>query len=69
MTNSSILENSIELPLPNTKSKAVSFEQLDNRLLESIRLHYHSNHQAEYLNLQAQVESLLTQLQQSSGHS
>jgi hypothetical protein len=69
MTNSSILENSVESPMANTKSKTVSFEQLDNRLLESIRLHYHSNHQAEYLNLQAQVESLLTQLQQSSGRS
>jgi hypothetical protein len=69
MTNSSILENSVESPMANAKSNTASFEQLDNRLLESIRLHYHSNHQAEYLNLQAQVESLLTQLQQSGGNS
>jgi hypothetical protein len=69
MTNSSILENSVESSMVDSNGEMVSSQQLDNRLLQSIRLHYHSNHQAEYLNLQAQVESLLTQLQQGDGNS
>jgi hypothetical protein len=69
MTNSSILENSVESSMTDSNKEMVSSQQLDNRLLESVRLHYHSNHQVEYLNLQAQVESLLTQLQQSGGNS
>lgn len=69
MTNSSTLKNSVEPLITNHAGTTGSSHSDDKRLLESIRLHYHSNHQAEYLNLQAQVESLLMQLQQSGGHS
>jgi hypothetical protein len=65
MTSSSILENAVAPIAVDGSPKDVIFQQADKRLLDSVRLHYHSNHQAEYLSLQAQIEMLFLQLQQS----
>jgi hypothetical protein len=66
MTNSTILKPSIDSERVSAGIDENSHQHLDQRLLESVRLHYHSDHQTEYLRLQAQIESLLEQLQDTN---
>jgi hypothetical protein len=66
MTNSTILKPSIDSEWGNADIGENSRQHLDQRLLESVRLHYHRNHQTEYLRLQAQIGSLLEQLQDTN---
>lgn len=63
MTSPIIIAESTQ-PILNQQSvsdKAV--DSLDARLFERVRHLYKSDHQAEYLDINAQVESLLHQLQ------
>lgn len=39
----------------------------EERILQSVRLHYQTDHQEEFLRLKAQVESLLMELETLSG--
>lgn len=51
---------------PDTTRQSVpmlSMNSSDARLFETVRHVYKSDHQAEYLDIKAQVESLLQQLQ------
>jgi hypothetical protein len=36
---------------------------IEERILQSVRLHYQTSHQEEFLHLKAQVESLLMELE------
>jgi hypothetical protein len=40
----------------------------EERILQSVRLHYQTDHQEEFLLLKAQVESLLMELETLSGN-
>jgi hypothetical protein len=40
----------------------------EERILQSVRLHYQTDHQEEFLRLKAQVESLLMELETLSGN-
>jgi len=54
------------LAKPDTTEQAVPTRSMDSneaRLLDTIQHVYTSDHQAKYLDLKAQVESLLQQLQ------
>ncbi|MGF1600787.1 MAG: hypothetical protein ACFCU8_02005 [Thermosynechococcaceae cyanobacterium] len=35
----------------------------DSHVLKSVKTHYHSDHQEEFLDISAQIESLLSELQ------
>lgn len=41
-------------------------QPVDERVLQSVRIHYQSNHQEEFLRLKAQIESLLSEIQTRS---
>jgi hypothetical protein len=47
-------------------SDVMGHQPVDERVLRSVRLHYQSNHQEEFLRLKAQVESLLSEIQTHS---
>ncbi len=40
----------------------------EERILQSVRLHYQTSHQEEFFHLKAQVESLLIELETLSGN-
>ncbi|WP_299408997.1 hypothetical protein [Acaryochloris sp. IP29b_bin.148] len=63
MTSQTIIaESSKGTPTPRTDAKQ-TVAPTDARLFDKVRHHYHSDHQAEYLDINAQVELLLQQLQ------
>lgn len=47
---------------------SVSGLPTEERILQSVRLHYQTDHQEEFLRLKAQVESLLMELETLSGN-
>ncbi len=48
---------------PASGAAAMATVSIEQRLLESVRRHYQVNHQAEFLRLSEQVESLLAELE------
>jgi hypothetical protein len=54
------MSQSAVVEVPST----VSGLPTEERILQSVRLHYQTDHQEEFLRLKAQVESLLTEPEQ-----
>ncbi len=48
----------------STSGAAATAVSIEQRLLDSVRRHYQVNHQAEFLRLKEQVESLLAELEE-----
>ncbi|MGB8698648.1 MAG: hypothetical protein WCD18_04460 [Thermosynechococcaceae cyanobacterium] len=51
-----------------TAPDALAYQSLEERMLQSVRMHYQSNHQEEFLHLKAQIESLFAKLQTLAEH-
>jgi hypothetical protein len=58
------MSQSAVVEVPST----VSGLPTEERILQSVQLHYQTDHQEEFLRLKAQVESLLMELETLSGH-
>lgn len=62
------MSQSAVVEAPNVEaSSTVSGLPTEERILQSVRLHYQTSHQEEFLRLKAQVESLLMELETLSG--
>ncbi|HEY9827706.1 MAG TPA: hypothetical protein V6D19_19890 [Stenomitos sp.] len=48
---------------PSSSATAVLIDPADERTVKTVRQHYQTSHQEEFMRLKAQVESLLVELQ------
>jgi signal transduction protein with GAF and PtsI domain len=68
MTSQTFDMSSMEWPNASAKSGVAVCEPVDERTVQTVRQHYQTDHQEEFLRLKAQVESLLSELKTLAVH-
>ncbi len=60
-------QTSVIAPTNSVEGSTATLEiTMEERIMQSVRMHYQSNHQEEFLRLQAQIESLMMELNTAS---